>query len=165
MAAIAIAAMSWQQAGEDPNLGIDLHFLNESKAPQRVEELETADFQLVLLSSATEEEQQGLLTSVLKFGDKAKDMITRIQATYMAGDAEALARTMEEETDVGTKSLSKKLLDDRNVTMAAKLDEYLKGKEQVFVVVGAAHIIGNKGIAKLLHDKGYKVEQVALAAK
>jgi len=66
---------------------------------------------------------------------------------------------------MGSKSLTKKLLDDRNVTMAAKVDEYLKGKDPVFVVVGAAHIVGDKGIAKLLRDKGYKVEQVTLQAK
>ena len=49
--------------------------------------------------------------------------------------------------------------------MTGKMDEYLKGKESVFVVVGAAHIIGDKGIAKQLRDKGYKVEQVTLEAK
>jgi uncharacterized protein YbaP (TraB family) len=72
---------------------------------------------------------------------------------------------MEEVTDMGSKSLTKKLLDDRNVTMAIKLDEYLKGKEPIFVVVGAAHIIGDKGLAKMLRDKGYKVDQVTLEAK
>ena len=46
-----------------------------------------------------------------------------------------------------------------------KIEEYLKGKDPVFVVVGAAHIIGDKGAAKLLRDKGYKVEQVTLEAK
>jgi uncharacterized protein len=66
---------------------------------------------------------------------------------------------------MGSKSLTKKLLDDRNVTMAARLDEYLKGKEAAFVVVGAAHIIGEKGVARMLRDKGYKVEQVTLEAK
>jgi hypothetical protein len=72
---------------------------------------------------------------------------------------------MEEVTDMGSKSLTKKLLDDRNVAMATQLDEYLKGKEPIFVVVGAAHIIGDKGIAKMLRDKGYKVDQVTLEAK
>jgi uncharacterized protein YbaP (TraB family) len=49
--------------------------------------------------------------------------------------------------------------------MTGKMEEYLKGKDPVFVVVGAAHIIGDKGIAKQLRDKGYKVEQVTLEAK
>jgi uncharacterized protein YbaP (TraB family) len=98
-------------------------------------------------------------------GDKTKDMIKRTQAAYVAGDPDALQKVMDEQDDVGSKSLEKKLLDDRNVAMTGKMEEYLKGKEPVFVVVGAAHIIGDKGIAKQLRDKGYKVDQVTLEAK
>ena len=106
-----------------------------------------------------------MLASALKQGDKIKDLIKRTQAAYAAGDPDALQKVLDEQDDVGSKSLEKKLLDDRNVAMTAKMDEYLKGKEPVFVVVGAAHIIGDKGIAKQLRDKGYKVEQVTLEAK
>jgi uncharacterized protein YbaP (TraB family) len=163
--AVTIAALSWQQAGEDPSLGIDMHFLDESKPPQRIDELESMESQLNLFVSATDEEQQALLASTLKQGDKMKEMIQQIQAAYISGDPAALEKIMREEADTGSKTLTKKLLDDRNVTMAARLDDYLKGKEQAFVVVGAAHIVGEKGVAKLLRDKGYKVEQVTLQAK
>jgi uncharacterized protein YbaP (TraB family) len=163
--AVTIAAMGWQQAGEDPALGIDMHFLNESKPPQRVDELETIESQLSLFATATEEEQQGMLLAVLKQGDKIKDMIKRLQIAYVSGDPAALQKIIDEESDLGSKSLTKKLLDDRNVVMAAKMEEYLKGKDPVVVVVGAAHIVGEKGTARLLRDKGYKVEQVTLEAK
>ena len=163
--AITIAAMAWQQAGEDPSLGIDLHFLNEIKPPQRIDELETMESQLAIFAEASEEEQQSMLASILKKGDKIKDMIKRTQAAYMAGDPDALQKVMDEQDDVGSKNLEKKLLDDRNVVMTGKMEEYLKGKEPIFVVVGAAHIIGDKGIAKQLRDKGYKVDQVTLEAK
>jgi uncharacterized protein YbaP (TraB family) len=163
--AVTIAAFGWKEAGEDPSLGIDMHFLNESKEPQRIDELESMESQLSLFADATEEEQLGLLQSTLKHRDKIKDLITRIQNAYLSGDPDALQKVMDEESDAGTKSLTKKLLDDRNVAMAARLDEYLKGKEPAFVVVGAAHIIGDKGVAKLLRDKGYKVEQVTLQAQ
>jgi uncharacterized protein len=163
--AVTVAALAWKAAGEDPDLGIDMHFLNESKPPQRIDELETAESQLNLFVGASEEEQQALLDSSLKQGDRMKEMIQRIQAAYVSGDPAALEKIMHEQADTGSKSLTKKLLDDRNVAMAARLDEYLKTKEQAFVVVGAAHIVGDKGIAKLLRDKGYKVEQVTLEAK
>lgn len=163
--AVTIAAMAWQQAGEDPSLGIDMHFLDESKPPQRVDELESMESQLSIFAEATEEEQQGMLASILKLGDRTKDMIKRTQAAYVAGDPEALQKVMDEQDDVGSKSLTKKLLDDRNAIMTGKMEEYLKGKDPIFVVVGAAHIIGDKGIAKQLRDKGYKVDQVTLEAK
>jgi len=163
--AVTISAIAWKEAGEDPNLGIDMHFLDESKEPQRIAELETVDSQLALFANATDEEQLALLSSSLSKGDKIKDMIQRIQTAYLSGDPDALQKVMDEEADMGSKSLKQKLLYDRNVAMTAKLDEYLKGKEPIFVVVGAAHIVGDKGVAKLLRDKGYKVEQVTLEAQ
>jgi uncharacterized protein YbaP (TraB family) len=163
--AVTIIAMAWQQAGEDPSQGIDMHFLDESKPPQRIDELETMESQLSIFAEATEEEQQSMLASALKQGDKMKDLIKRMEAAYISGDPDALQKIMAEQDDVGSKSLEKKLLDDRNVVMAGKMEEYLKGKDPVFAVVGAAHIIGDKGIAKQLRDRGYKVEQVALEAK
>jgi uncharacterized protein YbaP (TraB family) len=119
----------------------------------------------LIFAETSEEEQQNMLASILKKGDKIKDMIARTRAAYVAGDPDALQKVLDEEDDKGSKSLEKKLLDDRNVAMTVKMDEYLKGKDQIFVVVGAAHIIGDKGIARLLRDKGYKVEQVVLEAK
>jgi len=163
--AVTIIAMAWQQAGEDPSQGIDMHFLDESKPPQRIDELETMESQLSIFAEATEEEQQSMLASALKQGDKMKDLIKRMEAAYISGDPDALQKIMAEQDDVGSKSLEKKLLDDRNVAMAGKMEEYLKGKDPVFAVVGAAHIIGDKGIAKQLRDRGYKVEQVTLEAK
>jgi hypothetical protein len=163
--AITIAAMAWQQAGEEPSLGIDMHFLDEVKPPQRIDELETMESQLSIFAEASEEEQQNMLAAILKQGDRTKDLIKRTQAAYVSGDPDAVKKIMDEQDDVGSKSLEKKLLDDRNVTMTGKMEEYLKGKDPIFVVVGAAHIVGDKGIAQLLRDKGYKVEQVTLEAK
>jgi hypothetical protein len=165
LVSISIVQMALQQAGGDPSLGIDIHFLDESKPPQRIDELETMESQLSIFAEATEEEQQSMLASALKQGDKMKDLIKRMEAAYISGDPDALQKIMAEQDDVGSKSLEKKLLDDRNVVMAGKMEEYLKGKDPVFAVVGAAHIIGDKGIAKQLRDRGYKVEQVALEAK
>jgi uncharacterized protein len=165
LVSISIAQMAWQQAGEDPSLGIDVHFLDESKPPQRIDELETMESQFAIFAEATETEQQSMLASTLKRGDDMKDLITRVQTAYTSGDPASLEKIMQEQDDVGSKSLEKKLLDDRNVAMTAKIEGYLKGKDSIFVVVGAAHIIGDKGIAKQLRDKGYKVDQVVLEAK
>jgi uncharacterized protein len=44
--------------------------------------------------------------------------------------------------------------------MVAKIEGYLKSKTGYFVVVGAGHLVGEKGIITLLQKKGYKVEQL-----
>src|SRR5215472_9279959 len=162
--AITVIATALKQAGEDPNFGIDMHFLNASKPPQRISELETADFQLSLLASATDQEQQEMLASSLKRADRAEEYLQKMQAAYLSGDSDALLKLMKEQ-ESGPPSLLKKLVDDRNLTMAASLEQYLKGNEPCFVVVGALHLLGDKGIVKLLESKGYRVEQVAAGAR
>ena len=161
--AITVVATAMKQAGEDPNLGIDMHFLNAVKPAQHIAELETADFQLSLLASATDQEQQEMLKSTLRQSDKAKDYLEKMETAYLAGDSETLLRLIHEQ-DAGPASLMKKLVDDRNISMTASLEKYLKGAEPCFVVVGAAHLIGEHGMVKLLQNRGYRVEPVGPAA-
>lgn len=164
VAAITVIAFASKAAGEDPELGIDMHFLNEVKEPQRIDEMESADFQISVLSSASEQEQEELLAASLKQADKFKDQIQKMQQAYISGDTASFEKLVKEE-ESGPKTLMKKLLDDRNVTMAQRVEQYLKGKDTSFVVVGAGHIIGDKGIVKLLEAKGYHVERAGAEFK
>ena len=164
LAAFTVIVFTVQKAGQDPMLGIDRHFLDEVKAPQRIEEFETAEYQISIFASATDEEQLELLSEALKKAPQSQERLKQLKDAYMGGDPEAISKLVREE-ETGPKSLRKKLIDDRNVAMTEKVDTYLKGKEPCFVVVGAAHIVGDKGIAKLLQDKGYKVEQITAEAK
>jgi uncharacterized protein YbaP (TraB family) len=157
-----VADLSSTQAGEDRKLGIERHFLDESKPPQRIAALETVRFQASVLAAGTEEEQQEWLANELKQFDPSKESEQKINDAYLAGDADALLKLMEPPTL--PKSLDKRLTDDRNVTMTASLERYLKGKETCFVVVGLAHFIGNNGIVKLLQGKGYRVERIGAGA-
>jgi hypothetical protein len=53
-----------------------------------------------------------------------------------------------------------KLIYERNRKMLSKIEEYLKGSGTYFVVVGAGHLIGEKGMIETLRRKGYRVEQI-----
>jgi uncharacterized protein YbaP (TraB family) len=55
----------------------------------------------------------------------------------------------------------KRLLDDRNVKMANIIKGYMKKKKTYFVVVGSAHLVGEKGIVRLLQKSNYSVTQVS----
>src|SRR5262249_5659248 len=95
MVAVTIEVVALQQAGEDMTMGIDLHFLNESKQPQRIEELETATFQMTALSSGSEEEQQQLLAQTLKEVDTTKERIAKMRHAFQSGDAETIQKILE----------------------------------------------------------------------
>ncbi len=53
-----------------------------------------------------------------------------------------------------------KLIDERNRKMVSKIEDYLRGKGTYFVVVGAGHLIGEKGIVEVLRKKGLRVQQL-----
>ena len=159
MAALTIEVMAVQQAGEDLQMGIDLHFLNESKEPQKIEELESADFQMTALSSGSEEEQQEFLAQTLKHAENTKERLGSMRKAFLNGDADTMKKMLEEDNE--PKSLYKRLVDDRNGPMAERIAAYLNGKDQCFVVVGAGHLVGDKGIIKLLQEKNFTVEQMS----
>jgi uncharacterized protein YbaP (TraB family) len=160
MAAITSTVIPMLKTGSDPNLGIDKHFMESVKAPQRIEQLETIESQLELLDSGTDAEQDQFLADSLKHAPQILEITGRMQKAFFDGDAAEMQKLIEE-SKTGSDAMTKKLVDDRNVVMTGSIERYLKGKEQVFVVVGAAHVVGPKGIVQLLRDHKYKVEQLA----
>jgi uncharacterized protein YbaP (TraB family) len=57
-------------------------------------------------------------------------------------------------------SVYEKLILERNRSLASKIEEFLRKKEICFVVVGAAHLVGNQGIIEILKGRGFLVEQL-----
>jgi uncharacterized protein YbaP (TraB family) len=161
LAGMTLQGLLAMKAGLDPQQGIDMHFLNADKG-KRVVELETAESQLNLLAGLTEEEQ---LAMVNLQGEDAKSMeekLKKLVAAWRAGD-EQMTQSLEEDAQSGAaagKSIEKKLIEDRNGPMAEKIAKLAGGNEPVFVVVGAAHLLGEKGIVADLKKRGMKVERV-----
>lgn len=49
---------------------------------------------------------------------------------------------------------------DRNIKMANNIEQFLNENKEVFMIVGAAHVLGEGGIVDLLQNKNYKIELV-----
>ena len=58
------------------------------------------------------------------------------------------------------KDIMKRLIDDRNVTMAINIEQMLNDDKNYFVVVGVGHLIGKKGIVSLLQKKGLPLKKL-----
>ncbi len=57
------------------------------------------------------------------------------------------------------KKLMQRLLTDRNIGMADKIDK-LHQTHSTFVAVGTLHLFSNQGLPNLMRQKGYQVEQI-----
>lgn len=162
MAAMTILNIQLMKMGFDPNYGIDMYFMKKAAGKKEILELEGIEFQLKLFESFSKEESEKFfLSSILEADQLGKGMDQMVNA-WIKGEVETMQRLMTENIDKypELKDFYKKIADDRNVGMADKIIKYLEQGKKCFVVVGAAHMVGKKGIVQLLKDKGYTVTQL-----
>ncbi len=165
--ALTVMMQEMQGIGFKPEFGIDMHFLKAAKDTKPILELETADSQVKLMADFPDDLQDKLLVQTLTDMSDLKTKINEMAADWKKGDAKALEELVLKDSlkkHPEIKPVFEKLFDERNVLMVEKLDGYLKSKDIHFVVVGAGHLLGEKGLVSLLQKKGYKLEQVKSAA-
>jgi uncharacterized protein YbaP (TraB family) len=147
--------------GYDPQYGIDRYFLSKAGRGKRILELEGFAYQVNLLSGLSAEEQELLLLLTLKDLKNGGDEVDNLITAWAAGDAPGveaiLIKKLQENPRIH--SFYEKFLYMRNREMVSKIEFYLKTNGAYFVVVGAAHLTGEKGIIQLLKTKGYRVQQ------
>jgi uncharacterized protein YbaP (TraB family) len=163
LVSIMIPMAAFQRKGFDPERGIDKHFMDQAnKAAMPVNQLETALFQVDLLSGFPDDVQEKLLlSSLVDVQNTDRDASTMVHA-WKTGDAAEMDSiiTRDEAEHPDLKSVYGKLLYDRNVGMLGQLEPLLQKSGSAFVVVGAAHLVGERGLIRLLQDKKYAVEQI-----
>ena len=163
---ITLTMTSMMKLGYDPEFDIDKHFLKQANADgKKVLELETAEAQLEMLSGLSDELQQKMLGVTLEELESKSTDIEDMIAAWSAGDAAKLDTVLHKQVvkHPEFKPFFEKMFDERNIGMTGKVEEYLKTKDIHFVVAGAGHMVGEKGIVSLLQKKKYKVEQISKA--
>lgn len=153
-----LASLKSMKAGYEASAGVDLYFIQkaiERKLP--VIELESYESQLGMFNDFSKELQEKTLKATLDNFDVLDDSVNQMAEMWKTGNDEQLLKLTNSFSD--DEEYNKAMLIDRNIGMADKIDGYLKdGKgEEYFIVVGAAHYLGDHGIVKLLKDKGYTV--------
>ncbi len=160
--AMSIESLEFLRLGYDPAHGLDMHFAGEAAGKKRILELESFDYQITLMDSFSEREQELFLLYTLKDLAKVREGIEELMTAWRTGDSKKMegliTRTLSESPEI--EPVFDKLFYRRNREMTAKISDLLKGRETVFVVVGAAHLVGKEGIIELLRGKGFRVEQM-----
>jgi hypothetical protein len=156
-----------QKLGYDEGLGLDRHFIQQAKQKgKRIHELETFLERVGVLAGMTEPLQEKLLDSMLRDAPRRSERYRAMIAAWKSGDLAEIERLtvgLRQEGEAGkgeSKEVWEKLIDFRNSKMAERIEEDLRGPGPLFICVGVEHLVGGKGILKLLEAKGLKVEQV-----
>jgi uncharacterized protein YbaP (TraB family) len=138
-------------------------FQEASVSGKAVYGLETMAEQMGVFEGMSEREQIVFLDESIKHASEVPEMIRRILDLYLAGDLTGLKqysdRMMARNSSQLTEIFQKRLIVDRNQRMVERMQQRLD-EGNAFIAVGALHLPGDKGILRLLEQKGYAVRPV-----
>ena len=158
-AALSIAVVELKRLGFTTQDGLDTHFSKEATSDKKkMIYLETARQQLDLLANAFPGKEEDLLKQALEEIAVLEKASTEMVQAWKAGDA----AQMEMFTQKSLKEfpeVEKKLFTERNKAWTTRISRLLSQEGDVFVVVGAGHLVGKGGLLEMLKAKGYKVIQ------
>ena len=158
---LTLAAIQAQQSGLKPEQGIDVHFLNKIKNNKKILALETMDEQLRIFLDI--EDADLLLQDSFYSLEMLEEEMQALINAWKQGDEKAMYKLLFEDLlneNSAIISLYESLYFQRNIKMTASIKKYLKQKGIYFVVVGAGHLLGDKGIVRLLENAGYRVNRL-----
>ncbi len=143
--------------GYNPDAGLEAHF-RRIKANRPVLELETFEFQLDLLYNAPLTTQIQMTEATIEEMASFETITTDLIAAWLSGNDEAFKKATDAQSGdtPEIRTFMEKLINKRNHSMTQKLTSYLRQAGTYFVLVGAAHLIGDEGIPNLLDEAGYQ---------
>lgn len=160
LAAMTLAVLEYSKLGALPEHGMDRHFERRARRDGKPAfALETIEQQLGLLSGLSDTESREMLEQTLDEIEDLEGAARRLMNAWKAGDARRLEKLILK--DAGRyPGLMEKLLFERNARWMEPLEKLLGGDRNVMVIVGAGHLVGEKGLVQMLEAEGYDVEKV-----
>jgi len=151
--ATVISIIPYLKSGLDPQLGIDAQLITRAKnASMEIIELEKAQFQIDLLSKIFSDEK--MLIELLEQPEEEAQQLINFWAT---GNMDKINDLMQQQMSAPQREL---MLTSRNANWIKQLAILFQSKTSHFIVVGAAHLAGPKGVPTLLRQSGFKVTRI-----
>lgn len=151
-----------------PSQGVPLDAQLQRLARERrmaLHQMELVEEQVFVFDDLPMDSQVALLKHSLAHASKLAKVSERALEAYLARDLAAIWRAQQEfvarhpEIALHNAALMKRILHDRNVVMAFRMQRQLR-RGKAFVALGALHLYGAKGVLALLEEDGYRVRRV-----
>jgi len=156
---VIYADYKFVKAGYNPANGVEATIIGLAAAKGiPVEGLETADSQIAMLDSLTEQEVADMLRGELvdEGGMAVMDRLTR---SWLSGDVADLTAYFAE-TAKDSPSLQKRIFADRNAAWVPKIQAIMAKPGSYVLIVGTGHLVGPESVISLLQKAGIKVDRV-----
>ena len=162
MLVLTLTAAQVTKMGFMPELGIDAYLLKQAvDSNKNIIELETVDDQMEIFLNISDGDL--LLRETLHSLDESDLLMMDMTQCWKQGDEACLEKILFEDAVTEYPAyvqIYDSLFFKRNVHMANTIKGFLEGKGTYFVVIGAGHLVGDKGIPALLREAGFDVERL-----
>ncbi|HVN72796.1 MAG TPA: TraB/GumN family protein [Desulfomonilia bacterium] len=159
LASIAIATEEYKRLGYKAEFSLDSHFTREALGDKKeLIFLETAGQQLDLIANAFSGREEDLLRQTLEELDVMEKSSDDIKQAWKTGDS-ARIESFAHRSLKDYPEIKKKLFIDRNKAWAVRISMLLEQKGDLFIVLGAGHLLGKGGVLELLKAKGFAAVQ------
>lgn len=158
--ALTLNSLELLRLGYSPEQGIDMYFAKKAAGSKPILELESPEEQMEMLFGIPDPDL--LLMYTIRDISKTGEQIDQITESWKTGDADRIHSFLFEENiheHPGMTEILEEIVYRRNRTMAEKIKGCLSTGKTYFVVVGAAHLIGDRGIVELIEQAGYRVRK------
>lgn len=151
--------------------GVDLWVLQRAYSDgKEVVELETIDSQTDVIASMSDELMVYQIEMLLEDPAETVKQLSDMYDAWLGGDIENLKKLLDESEN--PEGMDEKLAEDLrafNEALGKERDNaffedavnYLASGEKVMIAIGAAHIVGETGIASRLAEAGYTVTDIS----
>ena len=157
--AVSLTLMELQRLGFSLEYGIDVHFYGKATMDNKeLVFLEPVDFQFELLGKMNAQDQKAFLGQTLKDLDIAAQMADDMLKYWKKGDVDNLHAILFKSFE-DYPQIENRLIGQRNIQWVKKIEEMMTEDKNIFIIVGAGHLIGPGSVVALLKQKGYRVMQ------
>jgi uncharacterized protein YbaP (TraB family) len=158
-AGLTVSVMALQARGYDVEHGVEQIIQAEAREEGKPGcGLETLDGQLGMLDGLSGNLQAEILLQAIDEAAEIDTLIEPMLRAWREGDEAGLETSLEEDFD-GYPELAEVLIYERNARWAEQVEDMLQGDEDVLLVVGAMHLVGDRGLPALLRKRGLRVER------
>lgn len=162
LAAITVQEMLAMRVGFSGELGIEQYLTSKARVDGKpILGLETVGEQLGFLDGLPMDVQSQWLVHSLVDGLRIEMLVDQLVAAWRSGDIDYLETELLHEASMSPE-LHQALLVQRNLNWIDKIVDYLDDDEDYLIVVGAAHLVGDDGVIKLLSERDVAVSQLGI---
>lgn len=152
--------LEFQKLGFTPQ-GVDNYFNTRAiEDAKTLGQLESIEQQIGFLAAMGEGNESEFILLSLRDLEETEAVMEEMIGAWREGNNDKLAEMFIADMQAEAPELYDSLLLQRNLNWIPQIESMLRDADTEFVLVGAAHLVGDQGLLELLSQKGFQVRQL-----